>query len=144
MMIIMNFYKEVSLGLSQVDCQEVLREDSREVLPGSVPGGFPGSAPGSAPGGAPGQMRPPSSPPPNFTPQMSTFEQQEFQRGGGVSGIRRCFFRNTFIWMTNGNAFWFFPMLVQRNQIIGFQWRGQRGWVYDSINRNNILFFQCY
>ena len=112
--------------------------------PGSVPGGFPGSAPGSAPGGAPGQMRPPSSPPPNFTPQMSTFEQQEFQRGGGVSGIRRCFFRNTFIWMTNGNAFWFFPMLVQRNQIIGFRWRGQRGWVYDSINRNNILFFQCY
>ncbi|WP_199677437.1 hypothetical protein [Lysinibacillus yapensis] len=121
---------------------------------GGRPGGFPSTAPGfpgggpgrpgGFPGGGPGQLQAPTAPPPNFTPQMSTFEQQQFSRRGGVGGIRRCFFRNTFIWLKNGNAFWFFPMVAFRNQIIGFRWRGTRGWVYDSINRNNILFFQCY
>ncbi|RQW72355.1 transporter [Lysinibacillus composti] len=86
----------------------------------------------------------PTAPPPNFTPQMDTFQQQQFTRSGGVGGIRRCMFRNTFVWMRNGNAFWFFPIFVAGNQIVGFRWRGNRGWVYDSINRNNVLFFQCY
>ncbi|MDN4494623.1 hypothetical protein [Ureibacillus aquaedulcis] len=115
--------------------------------PGGFPGGqggFPGSPGGFPGGGGPGQLQAPTSPPPSFTPQMSTFQQQEFTRRGGVGGIRRCFFRNTFVWMRNGNAFWFFPMVAFGNQIIGFRWRGTRGWVYDSINRNNILFFQCY
>jgi len=112
-------------------------------LPG-FPGGAPGGFPGGFPGGGPGQLQAPTSPPPSFTPQMTTFQQQEFTRSGGVSSIRRCFFRNTFIWMRNGNSFWFFPMLAFGNQIIGFRWRGTRGWVYDSINRNSIWFFQCY
>lgn len=111
-------------------------------MPG-FPGGFPGG-PGGFPGGGQGQLQSPTSPPPSFTPQMTTLQQQQFTRGGGVGGIRRCFFRNTFVWMRNGNSFWFFPMLAFGNQIIGFRWRGTRGWVYDSINRNNILFFQCY
>lgn len=123
-------------------------------FPGGGPGGFPGGPgfpgggqggfPGMPGGGGQGQFQAPTAPPPSFTPQMSTFQQQEFSRRGGVRGIRRCFFRNTFIWMKNGNAFWFFPMMAFGNQIIGFRWRGTRGWVYDSINRNNILFFQCY
>ena len=114
------------------------------------PGGFPGTPPGGGfpgvpgGGGGQGQLQAPTSPPPSFTPQMSTLQQQEFTRSGGVGGMRRCFFRNTFVWMTNGNSFWFFPMLAFGNQIIGFRWRGTRGWVYDSINRNSILFFQCY
>jgi len=119
-------------------------------FPGGTPGGFPGGTPGGFPGGAPGgfpgggQNMMPTAPPPNFTPQMDTFQQQQFTRSGGVGGIRRCMFRNTFVWMRNGNAFWFFPIFVAGNQIVGFRWRGNRGWVYDSINRNNVLFFQCY
>jgi len=127
-------------------------------FPGGTPGGFPGSpgfpggggqggfpgSPGFPGGGGQGQLQAPTSPPPSFTPQMNTFQQQEFARSGGVGSIRRCFFRNTFIWLRNGNSFWFFPMLAFGNQIIGFRWRGTRGWVYDSINRNSILFFQCY
>ncbi|MFP3919725.1 hypothetical protein U5N28_18130 [Lysinibacillus telephonicus] len=105
---------------------------------------FPGGGFPSPPFGGGGQLQAPTAPPPSFTPQMSTFQQQEFTRRGGVGGIRRCMFRNTFIWLRNGNSFWFFPMFIFRNQIIGFRWRGTRGWVYDSINRNNILFFQCY
>ncbi|WP_370452563.1 hypothetical protein [Lysinibacillus sp. SGAir0095] len=113
-------------------------------FPGGPGGGFPGGPGGGFPGGGPGQLQAPTAPPPSFTPQMSTFQQQEFTRSGGVGSIRRCFFRNTFVWMRNGNSFWFFPMLAFGNRIIGFRWRGTRGWVYDSINRNNILFFQCY
>lgn len=105
------------------------------------PGGFPGS-PGGFPGGG---FQPPTAPPPNFTPQQfNTFQQQEFSRRGGIGGIRRCMFHNTFMWMRNGNSFWFFPVFVSGNQIVGFRWRGTRGWVFDSINRNNVLFFQCY
>lgn len=108
--------------------------------PGGVPG-FPGS-PGF--GGGP-QLSPPTSPPPSFTPQrFTTTQQQDFSRRGGVGSIRRCMFRNTYIWLNNGRDFWFFPMLVIGNQIIGFRWRQRRGWVYDSINRNRILFFQCF
>ncbi len=106
---------------------------------------FGGGQPPFTPGGGGGsQLQPPTAPPPNFTPQMSTFQQQEFTRQGGIGGIRRCMFRNTFVWMTNGNSFWFFPMIIFGNQIIGFRWRGTRGWVYDSINRRNVLFFQCF
>lgn len=104
-------------------------------------GGFPQPPFG---GGGGGQLQAPTAPPPSFTPQMTTFQQQEFTRLGGVGGIRRCMFRNTFIWLWNGNAFWFFPMLVIGNQIIGFRWRGTRGWSYDVLNRNSIMFFQCY
>ncbi|PYF06399.1 hypothetical protein [Ureibacillus chungkukjangi] len=111
-------------------------------FPGGAPGGFPG-APGF-PGGGPGQLQAPTTPPPSFTPQMTSIQQQEFTRSGGIGNIRRCFFRNTFIWLRNGNSFWFFPMLAFGNQIIGFRWRGTRGWVYDVINRNSIWFFQCY
>lgn len=115
-------------------------------FPGSpgFPGtpGFPGNQPGM--GGMP-PLQPPSSPPPSFTPQQfTTTQQQEFSRRGGVRGIRRCMFRNTYIWLNNGRSFWFFPMLVIGNQIIGFRWRDRRGWVYDSINRNRIVFFQCF
>lgn len=116
---------------------------------GPFQGGFPGSPPGS-PGGAPGfggtpQLSPPTSPPPSFAPQQfTTAQQQEFSRRGGVGGIRRCMFRNTYIWLNNGRSFWFFPMLVIGNQIIGFRWRERRGWVYDSLNRNRIAFFQCF
>lgn len=110
-------------------------------FPGA-PGGFPGS-PGMPPYG--GQMTPPAAPPPSFTPQLSTFQgTAEFSRRSGGRGIGRCLFRNTFIWLTNGNSFWFYPMFAFGNSIIGFRWRGNRGWVYDVLNRHRIAFFQCY
>lgn len=111
-------------------------------FPGMPPFGG-GQTPGMPPFGG-GQMSAPTAPPPNFTPQMSTLQMQEFSRGGGVQRIGRCLFRNTFIWMRNGNAFWFYPMFLFGNTVVGFRWRGNRGWVYDSINRNSIMSFQCY
>lgn len=110
------------------------------------PGGFPGSGPGGFPGGGPGSggggnTPMPMGPPPAFTPQM----QQQFgsQSQQGSSGIRRCIYRNTFIWQRNGSNFWFFPTFVSRNVVLGFRW-GRFGWVYSSVNRNSILTFQCF
>lgn len=114
-------------------------------FPGGGPGGFPGGGPGGfpgSPGGGPGgNTQMPAGPPPSFTPQMQQLSASQSQQGS--SGIRRCIFRNTFIWQRNGNTFWFFPTFVTQNIILGFRW-SRFGWVYSSVNRNSILTFQCF
>lgn len=107
--------------------------------PGPGPGGGPGGGPG--PGGG-GNSPMPMGPPPAFSPQMPMLQSQS-QYQSGSSGIRRCIYRNTFIWQRNGNSFWFFPTFVTRNDILGFRW-GRFGWVPSTVNRNSILTFQCF
>ena len=102
------------------------------------PGGFPGGPGGS--GGSSTQM--PTAPPPSFTPTMET--TLSAQRGGaGSSGIRQCIFRNTYIWLRNGDAFWYFPTFINQNTLFGFRWT-RFGWVFSTVNRNSILTFQCF
>ena len=111
--------------------------------PGGGPGfpGGPGGGPGfpGSPGGGPGANTPmPMGPPPAFSPTMTPTTQQ-----AGSSGIRRCIYRNTFIWQVNGNSFWFFPTFIAQNVILGFRW-GRFGWVFSTVNRDSILTFQCF
>lgn len=110
-------------------------------FPGGGPGGFPGGGPGGfpgTPGGAPAGVQPPASPPPQFVPQMqvSTFAIDP-------GGIRRCLFRNTYVWLNNGEQFWFFPVFVGRNSIAGFRWFGFF-WAYFGIDLNRIRSFTCF
>ena len=105
--------------------------------PGRPPGRPPGP-PGQPPFGGPGQA--PTAPPPTFTPAAPL--AQSFS--AGASGIGRCLFRNTYIWLRNGRAFWFFPISTTRERVIGFRWSARRGWVFSSINRSNILTFSCF
>ncbi|MNV67732.1 hypothetical protein D3C71_1605430 [compost metagenome] len=58
-------------------------------------------------------------------------------------GIRRCLFRNTYIWLNNGEQFWFFPVFVGRNSIAGFRWFGFF-WAYFGIDLNRISSFTCF
>ena len=104
--------------------------------PGSGPGGFPGT-PGP-PGGAPGGVQAPTAPPPQFIPQMqaSTFAIDP-------GGIRHCLFRNTYIWLNNGEQFWFFPVFVGRNSVAGFRWFGFF-WGYFGIDLNRVGSFTCF
>lgn len=106
------------------------------------------------PSGPPNMTGMPTSAPPNFVPQMpreggqpfSEFRNEmEFGRGGPSQdrGFRRCINRFTFIWLINGNSFWFYPTRMRRNQIEGFRWRNNR-WIYDRINVRRILFFRCF
>lgn len=87
--------------------------------------------------GMPPRMEGPRSAPPNFTPQ---FQQDMMRR---PMDIRRCVNRFVFIWLVNGNGFWFFPIFVGRDQIVGFRWR-RNGWMYDRINLRRIAGFRCF
>ncbi|NQX46540.1 collagen-like protein [Paenibacillus tritici] len=102
-------------------------------FPGGGPGGFPGS-----PGGAPGGVQAPTAPPPQFVPQM---QATTFAVDPG--GIRRCLFRNTYIWLNNGEQFWFYPVFVGRNSIAGFRWNGLF-WGYFGIDLSRISSFTCF
>ena len=112
--------------------------------------GFPGmpsfpGAPGSpgTPGfpGAPGQQssQAPTSPPPSFIPQQSTASPFAVDPGA----ISFCLFRNTYIWLSNGEQFWYYPIFVGRRSVTGFRWNG-RFWVIFGIDTRRISSFTCF
>ena len=125
----------------------------RQPGPGRPPG-----TPGASPGPGRTQGQPPSAPP-SFTPQLPREEEQQFFSGPsdfrGPNGrrvidsrrrprdFRGCMNRFTYIWLINGNNFWFYPVFVGRNTIEGFRWRRNR-WEYDRISTNRILFHLCF
>jgi hypothetical protein len=57
--------------------------------------------------------------------------------------MRGCLNRFTFIWLVNGNSFWFYPTFVDRQFVTGFRWRRNR-WEFDRINLRRILFHRCF
>ena len=88
--------------------------------------------------------QPPSGPPPRQTPN------RPMNARGGAStfavdpgAIRNCLFRNTYIWLDNGQEFWLFPIQVGRHSVSGFRWIPRRGWVFTGISLNRIDFFTC-
>lgn len=107
-------------------------------VPG-MPGGpgYSGGGPGGPPG-APGGAQAPTSPPPQFVPQMSA---TTFAVDPG--GIRRCLFRNTYIWLNNGEQFWYFPVFVGRNSVAGYRWFGFF-WGYYGTDLSRIRSFTCF
>lgn len=106
--------------------------------------------------GDPGRNpQPPRSAPPNFNPTMpgdmpasfsgDSVTAEPFGRNnrGQSTNIRRCLNQFTFIWLINGNSFWFYPVAVRGQQVEGFRWRQGR-WEYDWIPIRRILFFHCF
>lgn len=60
-------------------------------------------------------------------------------------GIRRCLHRFTFIRLTNGRSFWYFPVFVGQRSIAGWRWRPrQNRWEYFGIDLNRISSFSCF
>lgn len=108
--------------------------------PGFPGGGFgpPGPPPGP-PGGGGQQDGPPSGPPPSFTPQM----QQATAFAVDPGAIRGCLFRYTYVWLQNGNSFWFYPTFVGRTSVAGWRWRRWR-WTYYGTDLRRIRSFQCF
>lgn len=144
---------------------------NQQFFPGG-PGRGPGETPGRGPIGTPGRGpettppgqgvgRQPLSAPPNFTPELPRMEGQPFvgQRGDGrdrsqdqfglgdffsrPGNLRRCLNQFTYIWLFNGNNFWFYPINIRGPFIEGFRWRRNR-WEFDRFNMNRILFFRCF
>lgn len=105
----------------------------------SLPGpGFPG--PSGLPG-LPGSQIPqaPTAPPPPFIPQQASASPFAVDPGA----IRLCLFRNTFIWLNNGEGFWFYPVFVGPRSVAGFRWNGW-SWMIFGIDTRRIISFTCF
>ncbi|CAM3976838.1 transporter [Paenibacillus alkaliterrae] len=83
-------------------------------------------------------LQAPTSPPPQFVPQqpITAFAVDP----GAISG---CLFRNTYIWLANGQNFWLFPVFVGRNSVSGFRWNGWF-WMYSGVDLRQINSFTCF
>ncbi|WP_419956379.1 hypothetical protein ACN6MT_04745 [Neobacillus niacini] len=102
--------------------------------------GFPpfgGGQQGFPPSGGQQQGGPPASPPPSYTPQESP---SLFAVDPGA--IRGCLYRFTFVWLNNGNSFWFYPTFVGRDSVAGYRWRRFR-WEYYGTDLRRIRSFRC-
>ncbi len=115
------------------------------------------------PSGMPSQFRMedmPRSAPPNFIPEAPRMDRRQMEEAEGRAGfggfpgggrdersirreMRRCLFRFTYIWLFNGNEFWFFPTFIDGQFVLGFRWRRNR-WVFDRINLRRVMFFRCF
>lgn len=108
-----NFLKNIKMNAYYPDCLVDLRKmdfflDHLGVL---FQRGLPQGGPN------PGQnAQPPNSPPPNFTPKQADVQTFAVDPGS----IRGCMFRFTYIWLRR-DAFWFFPVFVDRRSISGFR-----------------------
>ena len=109
------------------------------------PGGMfgpPGPPPG--PGGSMGgPSQPPGPPPATPPPQSAAFSAggpQTFAVDPGA--FRRCMFRYTWVRLTNGDSFWFYPTFIGRTSVAGYRWFYFR-WVYFGIDTRRISSFQC-
>jgi len=103
-------------------------------LPGMP--GFPGLL--GPPSGGPQTFQAPTEPPPLWTPQKTSASTFAINPGA----IRRCLFRYTYIWLTNGQQFWYFPVFVGRTSIAGFRWNGFF-WMYAGYDLRLIDAFTC-
>jgi hypothetical protein len=87
------------------------------------------------PGLPPGQQ--PTSPPPPFVPtQPAPFAVDP----GAIGG---CLFRNTYVWLANGDQFWYFPIFIGPRSVAGFRWTG-RFWRYTGFDLSLIISFTCF
>jgi hypothetical protein len=86
-------------------------------------------------------MQQPTSPPPSYIPQMP-LSAAGAPLAVDPGAIRRCMFRFTYIWLRNGQQFWFFPIFVGPNSIAGFRWTGFN-WMYFGTDLRSITSFTC-
>lgn len=105
-------------------------------FPFNFPMGPQGPQGPQSPQGPMGQA--PTAPPPPFEPQQPVSAFAVDPRA-----ISRCLFQYTFIWLINGDRFWFFPIFVGRTSVAGYRWTG-RFWVYFGVDLNRISSFTCF
>lgn len=91
------------------------------------------------PFGPQGGQQPPSSPPPLTVPQKPLTTTFAVDPGA----IRRCMFRNTYIWPRRGPGFWFFPVFVGRTSVAGYRWTGFN-WRFSGFDLRTIESFTCF
>ncbi|WP_307449368.1 hypothetical protein [Paenibacillus sp. V4I3] len=115
--------------------------------PGFPGPGFPGPGGPGGPGGPSfpggpqgGGQQAPTSAPPAYTPQKPVKSPGVYAVDPG--GISRCLFRFTYVWLSNGQQFWYYPIFVGSTSIAGFRWTGF-SWMYFGIDLRFIDSFTC-
>ncbi|SEO82111.1 transporter [Paenibacillus sp. OV219] len=82
--------------------------------------------------GFPQPMRqPPTSPPPAYVPPKPQ-----------VSYIIDCILEYTYVWLRNGESFWFYPTMVDINGTTGYRWSGSY-WYYYGLDSRFIEASTC-
>lgn len=69
--------------------------------------------------------------PPTFVPEQPT-----------TSYIVDCLYQNTYVWLWNGESFWFYPTRVEYGEVSGFRWYG-RFWTFYSMDPRLIRAVSC-
>lgn len=84
---------------------------------------------------------PPTAPPPLFVPQLTHVPVTAIH----APSMRRCLYRNTYVWLMNGRRFWFYPTYVGSTSVAGYRWSERRQrWAYFGIDASEIRSFQCF
>ena len=116
-----------------------------EAPPPSAPPDFIPEPPAMQRGAAPGMQRPGN--PNGFGRTPGPFRPEapgrEDEMQGRSRGLRGCINRFTYIWLFNGEGFWFYPTFVDGRFVRGFRWRRNR-WVFDRIYIRRIFYFRCF
>ena len=81
---------------------------------------------------------PPTAPPPIWVPH-----EQVGVHAVDPGGIRHCLYRYTYVWLTNGRSFWYYPTYVGPTSIAGYRWRGHQ-WDYYGMDLRRIRSFSCH
>lgn len=85
----------------------------------------------------------PPGPPPTYTPTKN----MQAPSGPNLKAvdpgaIRICRYKYTYIWETNGNAYWAYITFVGPRSIAGYRWMRRR-WVYFGLDLRRIESFTC-
>lgn len=76
-------------------------------------------------------MRQPQYPPPAFIPPKPEF-----------SYVVDCLYQYTYVWLLNGDNFWFYPTRVEYGEVSGYRWNGAF-WMYYGIDPRFIDAVAC-
>ncbi|WP_044444938.1 hypothetical protein [Bacillus spizizenii] len=100
------------------------------------PDGYPWSGIGGAPQGPPPSKKP-AKPKKPQSPQGVAYLVEPV-------AIQPCLFRFTYVWLTNGSSFWFYPIILGRRSVGGFYWdSSRRRWAYFALDTNLIDVVSC-
>ncbi|MFC5528200.1 transporter [Cohnella yongneupensis] len=78
-----------------------------------------------------GYMRVPPAPPPAYIPPKPS-----------VSYMIDCINKDSYVWLRNGESFWFFPVYLQSFGVAGFRWNGVT-WVFYGFDPRLVDAVAC-
>lgn len=84
-----------------------------------------------------GADSPPSFAPPHHTPPRPSPTKS-------VDGylMQPCLYTPTYLWLSNGQQFWFYPTFMGRRSVAGYRWSYSQ-WVYTGFGFDIIDSFTC-